>query len=411
VAIDPARYKLHNVDLSAVKRPDCVPLEEGQDFVFQHTETTYAVDDVTQKPEIRVWGISERGNSVCVRVREFEPYFYVKVKTEEEARGLANAINAYFDRFYQRKRGYVADGKYVRRYERVEGRSICGWHRNQPLEPMWKFYMAQPAHVAAARDSLEYANPAVVGHEIRTFEANVPYELRFMIDQRINGCEWIRLKGNSFARVPEQSCITTTQYELSTDAGAHIEPIPAMERGDVAPMRFLSYDIEVIRRKKGFPTAKEDPIIMIAVALYETGKGIVHKMVFATAPPGKGYGKIDDTSPIYLCRDEMEMLLAFREYVRIADPEALTGWNTSNFDMPYLADRADELGIYKTFMEFSRIRNKGAWIRQCTFQSKAHGAKKSNELLCEGRFEYDGLTFMLRGQMTKYRTYKLNYIS
>ena len=62
-------------------------------------------------------------------------------------------------------------------------------------------------------------------------------------------------------------------------------------------------------------------------------------------------------------------------------------------------------------MNFSRIKGKNAWLREQVFQSKAYGAKKTNELVCEGRFDYDGLIFMLRGQMTKYRSYKLNAIS
>jgi DNA polymerase delta subunit 1 len=407
-------YRLRGVDYAQLGRPQAPSLnEEQEEFVFQHTETTYAIDELTQKPEVRVWGVTEKGNSVCVRVHGFEPYFFVNVSTEQEAATLSNKLNAYFGKLYSSRthhRNAVADDRYVVRYEKVLGRSICGWHRNQPLGVMFKFYMAHPSHVSAARDSLEKANAAVTPVEIQTFEANVPYELRFMIDHGINGCEWMKIiKNYRLAEYP----ITTTQYELCVAASPdNIEAIPAMKRGDLAPLRYVSYDIEVIRRRKGFPTAKEDPIIMIAVALQITGKGIVHKMVFATKPSReKGYEEIDHETSVYVCQDERELLFAFREYVRVTDPEALTGWNTCNFDMPYMADRAEELGCYKSFMQFTRLRNKSAWIRQTTYQSKAHGAKKSNELLCEGRFEFDGLTFMLRGQMTKYRSYKLNYIS
>lgn len=97
------------------------------------------------------------------------------------------------------------------------------------------------------------------------------------------------------------------------------------------------------------------------------------------------------------------MLLAFAQYVRECDPDAFTGWNITGFDWPYLAKRATALGIFEDFMLLTRINHKKTYIREQTYQSKAHGARKSNEVLCEGRFDYDGLLFMLRGQMTKYR--------
>ncbi len=436
------------VGASSYERPYAAALDaNASDLIFQHTETTYGIDREKQIPELRIWGVTADGNSVLFRDQHYKPYFYAHISNDAEA-GLirtkldtflgkdaaTSAANANTPAWLQKKKQLKT---YVLSIEPVLGRSICGWHRNLPLQRMYKFTMAHPSHVAKARNCLEFGNPAVCNHPYKTYEANVPFELRCMIDARINGCEWIRAKAGAYKVVHDDDKISNAQYELFTSDSGACDPIPASEKGDLAPMRYLSYDIEVLRKKRGFPTPKEDPVILICAALNVTGKGIVHKAVFALAPSvesvrehireqqeeeedegsslkrrkGVPWFKEIDDATVYVYKEEWQLLMAFSKYVQDCDPEALTGWNTTDFDLPFLAGRAKAQGCFNEFMLFSRILGKKVYIRQKTFQSKAHGAKVSNEMLCEGRFEYDGLTFMLRGQMEKYRSYKLNYIS
>lgn len=177
-------------------------------------------------------------------------------------------------------------------------------------------------------------------------------------------------------------------------------------------MRYLSFDIEAKRKKRGFCRADEDPCVLICAALYQVGTGTIHRVAFALVDdPSHGVGPIEGNPTVYVCADERDMLLAFAQYVRESDPEAFTGWNITGFDWPYLCGRAKTLGVLESFLMMSRLATQPAWMREQMFQSKAYGAKKSNEMVCEGRFDYDGLVFMLRGQMTKYRSYKLNAIS
>lgn len=386
------------------QRPDAPDIDPSKDdLIFQHTETTYGICPIRNIPEIRVWGVTEKGNSVCMRSDLFKPYFYAMIDTYAEANSVREKLEAFLDKSAFRKNKV---DKYVLGIEAVKGRSILGWHKNEPLSQMYKFIMAHPSHVAKARDSLEFGNPAVSYRAIKTFEGNVPFELRYMIDTKLNGCDWIRVKAGGYSGLNGAE-ISTAQIEIKLNGLEHAEPIPSEKKGDLAPMRYLSFDIEVLNEGKGFPTADKHPVITIAAALYEVTKGIRHKVVFAT----RYCSKFEEADEIFICKDEPSMILSFRKYIVDCDPDAFTGWNIDNFDIPYLAKRADVLGIYNAFMSFARVEDKPVWIRTQTFQSKAYGAKTTNEMLCEGRFSYDGLLFMLRGQMTKYRSYKLNYIS
>lgn len=418
---------------SAYERPPPHPLGEGAGelFTYQHSDTTYGL--VNNQLEVRLWGITADGHSVLTRVQGFVPYFFVNINNEHDANLLRQRLEVYLDGKFngsKPKHHPFHIKKFVVAIEQVLGRNFCGYHMNVPMGVMYKFYMARPAFIGAARDCFDYVNRAVCNRKYETYEGNIEYELRYMIDAKINGCEWLEVpplprsggggaeEGVNFVSPALRGGkISSAQYEfLVQHKDNRVKAIPSAQKGDLAPMRILSYDIEVRKKGQGFPTAEKDPCIMICAALQITGKGIVHQVAFLLRPPGDANYhnfKTDDGQEVtvYVYHNERDMICAFSQYIQACDPEALTGWNISNFDLPYLAKRAKLLGVFDSFMSFSRILDKPVWIRQKTFQSKAYGAKTSNEMLCEGRFDHDGLTFMLRGQMEKYRSYKLNYIA
>jgi len=54
--------------------------------------------------------------------------------------------------------------------------------------------------------------------------------------------------------------------------------------------------------------------------------------------------------------EEDEMLLGWSEFVQEVDPDIIIGYNTSNFDFPYLLDRADALKVDKEFYHLGRLK-------------------------------------------------------
>lgn len=388
------------------KRPslDASTVSEDQDFILQHVETSYVVDGT--EPVLRIWGCTKQGQSVLVQTRTFKPYFFVDVNNIEEMNQLVERMEAHLKQ--KNWKHHVV--RHVLSVNPVKKRSMCGYHRNAPLRTMFKVTVAQPSYVATLRECLEKGNEAVTSRRISTFEGNLPFELRAMVDSNLSGCQWIKLKAGTFSIEHEQG--GNVQYVIRPHHGLQgIHPIPISQMDDLAPMRYLSFDIETKRKKPGFCKAEEDPAVLICATLDVVGTGVVHKVVFAYVPNAHETVNPIEGATVYVFRKEKQMLLAFSQYIRESDPDAFTGWNITGFDWPYLFGRAKALDIFDEFVQFTRVAGKKAWMRSQVFKSKAYGAKKNNELLCEGRFDYDGLLFMLRGQMTKYRSYKLNAIS
>lgn len=395
------------------RRSTATAVDGTQDLIIQHCETDYTVVDNT--PVVRLWGVLGSGESVLVRERYFRPYFYV------EAPSLGNPIEP----IIQRLEAHMHDkdhkwkgGRFVLGTERVRGESIYGFQGALPDKGRRTFYritMALPTHVAAARNCLENGNALVVQEPLRTYEANVPFELRYMIDKKLNGCQWFKLPAGQYravalAELRESRCA----LELELLAGGSLKPLDMTEHGTIAQIRTLSFDIEVCNaHESGFPSPEESPVIMICAELEVHGVGSVHKAAFALRDPvtGGGYEPVDSATDTYVYDTERELLLAFRTYVLWCDPECFTGWNINKFDLPYLAKRAERVGIGDRFMDISRIKRKRCWIRRTESTSRAFGTRETCELLCAGRYTTDGIDFMQRCVMKKYRSYSLNAIA
>ena len=95
-----------------------------------------------------------------------------------------------------------------------------------------------------------------------TYESNVPFILRFMIDNAISGSNWLELKAATYVMRSPQT--TTSQIEVDVifeDIVSH----PSEGRwSKLAPLRILSFDIECQGRKGHFPEPDQDPVIQIS---------------------------------------------------------------------------------------------------------------------------------------------------
>ena len=50
-------------------------------------------------------------------------------------------------------------------------------------------------------------------------------------------------------------------------------------------------------------------------------------------------------SSVFSFKSEADLLVAWREFVRLVDPDILTGYNIINFDIPYIIGRSEALHI------------------------------------------------------------------
>ncbi len=157
----------------------------------------------------------------------------------------------------------------------------------------------------------------------------------------------LRQEISRFGRVFEADIPYLRRY--CVDRG--IEPLSG-----IVP-RVLVFDIETLSRDGSVvPDSGRDEIILISYALLEGGR-ITQKKVLSSK------GK-DLPSFVERVESEKALLELFFERVRKLDPDMLAGYNSDNFDLPYISDRARanripaSMGVDGSALSFRKSRGR-----------------------------------------------------
>lgn len=166
----------------------------------------------------------------------------------------------------------------------------------------------------------------------------------------------------------------------------------------------LSFDIECAGRKGIFPEPNVDPVIQIASVVQIQGqKKPFIRNVFTLDTCAHIVG-----SQVLSFDNEKDLLLKWSDFIREVDPDVVIGYNTTNFDFPYLLDRAQHLGVNK-FPFLGRMKGIRTEAKNTTFTSKAFGTRENKSINLEGRLQLDLLQAIQRDY--KLRSYTLNSVS
>lgn len=482
------------------------------------------------RPFIRMTGVTVDGLSVMVRVWGFEPYCYIEVPSDEvtstlgvtrftdgsaawceEFRAALNsAIDANREVEMASEAGRSAD-RGIRKYMRLDSADGTDALRGvatpyptvieitavkcRPLRgyipvigKMLRVVVRLPSWLSRLRRTVEglYNHPC-------TYEADIDYALRFMVDNNISGCAWLQIDtrpvidsqfsvqtlwkpaadllagtdANTLSAdtvsnfvTAESDLVARLQRDTQPTAGwsmvmaynemSHdtvVSPpsgTPLEGRSNVevdvwhtrvaclgmngqwsrhANLRILSFDAEMASLSRSFPHADEDPVITIATHMTTT-RTRPPETLPDTLPDG-WYNEHADESVVFQLKEcapvntpgtrtvwfetEQSLLLAWRDLVVAYDPDIITGFNTNNFDFPYLFERARRLGIDNRFSDLSRVRGYHVNCKNKQFSSRASGVIENKQLDIPGRMLFDARQAAQR----KYKlpSYSLNEVA
>ncbi|KIL65558.1 hypothetical protein M378DRAFT_161875 [Amanita muscaria Koide BX008] len=378
-------------------RPPLPPInEENDNIVFQQIDVGEAYEFGNSNGRLRMYGITENGNSVMALITGFNSYFYVGAP-----RGFMESDLGEFKTYLN----YELPGKPVIKVEWINKRSIWGF-RGDVWSPFIKITVNQAHNVPKVRGVFEEGQCSFKGlwsDRVTTFESNIVYPLRFMIDTKVVGMNWIEVPAGKYQVVDKDSKKSHCQLEITMSYDAFISHPPEGEWSKIAPLRILSFDIECAGRKGIFPEPGVDPIIQIANMVSRHGEQQPFvRNVFTLNTCANIVG-----SDVKQFKDESKLLLAWRDFVEQVDPDVVIGYNISNFDFPYIIDRAKALKL-TDFPFLGRLEGIRTETKTTHFSSKAYGQRDSKETSLHGRLQLDVLQFMQREY--KLRSYSLNAV-
>ncbi len=178
-----------------------------------------------------------------------------------------------------------------------------------------------PQQLAKSRDSLRDLENVV---QIREFD--IPFYRRYLMDRDVIPMTEVVAIGEELETFMD---LDSTKQDIEI-----IRLTERLERVGEYPQdfRILSFDLEVYN-PNGMPDSAEDEIIMIGVA---SNFGISQVISTKTNSGGDFVNQVSS---------EKEMIEMFVNLIKDNNVDIIVGYNSDNFDFPYLKDRARILGI------------------------------------------------------------------
>ena len=112
--------------------------------------------------------------------------------------------------------------------------------------------------------------------------------------------------------------------------GQNILSIDKVDEDNILKPKMFSLDIETYN-KEGMPNPDIDPIIMVSYSIDGKPHVLTYKSTHITGAS--------------VLNSEYDILYKLSELIQKEDPDLIVGYNTTNFDIPYIADRVKKLGI------------------------------------------------------------------
>ena len=350
---------------------------------------------------VQLFGVTETGHSVILHVTDFLHYLYVAAPSS-----FTKNDTAPFKMFLETSLGQHQ--AVIHSVQVVMRENLFGFSGNQKAAFL-KITVTDPKFIPRVRNAIESGNANYKGlwgkaeGGVMTFD-NIQYILRFMIDTKISGMSWVSIKAGSYTMIPARDRQSHCQIEAYCNFRDIIAHPTDGEWQKMAPLRVLSFDIECAGRKGIFPEANVDPVIQIAnvVTRYGEEKPFVRNVFCMDTC------SLIVNTQIFEFGSEEKMLMAWRDFVEEVDPDVIIGYNISNFDFPYLLDRAAHLKVGR-FPYWSRLKNVKSMAKESNFSSKQMGNRDTKATNTNGRLQLDLLQLVQRDYQL--RSYTLNSVS
>ena len=351
---------------------------------------SWACGDVTLEDQhseflITLFGKTPEAQLIAVRI-EFYPYFFVGVP-----RSWGIGQHRLFIAEAASKHGALA--RHCRSLKRT---SLWGFTNGTQID------LVQLAFPSLKK--MKWAARALKATHV-TYEASMDPLLRFFHIRDITPSAWVTVSG-SVAPVPQGSKVTRAKLEVRVPFGA----IGASQRTDHPPLIFASYDLECVSASRRFPKADnpDDAIIQIATTYQRYGESAPYKTSVMCLRKTSDVDGVD----IQWFHEEHQALNAWIAEIKREHVDVLLGYNTSQFDAPYIIGRAevlvdDETAESRVHMDaLGRMREGGGMSKTWELNSGAFGDNKFTTFLTPGVLQIDMLQILRRE--TKHESYTLN---
>jgi DNA polymerase elongation subunit (family B) len=368
------------------------------------TENNYISNDneeaeqsivIVKKYSIRLFGKTKENKSICCDVKNFTPFFFVKID-KEYINSYKTIIDKIKERVYPKENKYgLKSAKLIEKYDFSEFTNFTKFHF---LRLEFFNTDAMRSYNNALRKKIFFRGKKI---KFKQFESNILPLLRLMHIRQLNAVGWAKLDEDKYKIIPNA--------KTSCDINITADWTDLMPVDDISNQKFtiLAFDLECKSIDGSFPNPLRDgdKIIQIGVTVSRYGEDecfYKHIITLKSCDPIEGV-------VVESFDDEKDVILAFSRLIRKLDPDFVTGYNIKGFDFNYINERAILLGIKPEFSRMSRIKNDLAEFTIKDLSSAALGENKLKYFDMKGRIIFDVMKVVQRDY--KLPSYKLDEVA
>ena len=224
---------------------------------------------------IFMYGVTKTGHSVCVKVNNFCPYFFLKIppawdnlsdrQLKEHVKSLQSSLKyeqstkKKFNKMTREWEEYTSNIIPYKLRDHLEYVKIVKrknfWHFTNGAEfPFIKIRVKSLALFNILKR--HFGEPAQIDAGFAMYESNIDPFLRFIHERNIEPCGWVKLPREcyDFLEDGDEGPISRASYNVHVD----YTDVYACNINQIAPLLIVSFDIECTSSHGDFPVAKKN---------------------------------------------------------------------------------------------------------------------------------------------------------
>jgi DNA polymerase elongation subunit (family B) len=361
---------------------------------------------------IRGYGVTDNGNSICIHVEGFQPYFMFKIPQDWGNTEFTEFKNNVVKMVDGRQQNELINYGIVKKKEfygftnnELFNYGIFIFKNQSAYYTFLKVFKEKKIKVRKWNQEFDFSN--------KLYETKVSSLLRFFHVKNIDPSGWLKINAGSYTK--NLPSMTRTQIDITINYNDIIK----VESNSIGKLMIASFDIECCSEDGSFPKfdRKDDPIIQIGTTVYIVGENDCKMQYIATL---KKCDSIDGVI-VESFDTEKDLILGWAKFIEKLDPDILTGYNIWGFDWEYIYRRAENgngglVAQYHDILFRKLQRVNPAYLNTCKVEmtiqdlsSSALGVNILKYIDIEGIVQIDLLKVVQRDH--KLDSYKLNNVA
>lgn len=344
---------------------------------------------------IDVFGITETGETVYVKVTGFTPYVYVELPLGIDWK---TNINTFCEKFLVNIRNKPVKKSLV--FKRKLYFAHKDANGNDKLFPYLMLAFSDHSHIKQLRWMKPITIPGFCERKtFRIHEQDASPILQMTCINNITPVGWVKVRGTQVTG-SEKTSICDLEYVVYWK-----RVFPSTLTATVDPL-IMCFDIECNSSNPAvMPDANNprDKIFQISISL--TGRGVNEKHLLSLGNPDEEIVG----SPVTRFNTEHSLLTGFSKFIKKYRPQVVAGYNIFGFDIPYMIARAKHLMCLSTFDMQGYIIGRHAEQKNIKWSSSAYKDQHFEYLDASGVMYVDLLPIVKKDY--KLDNYKLKTVS